>query len=320
VFAIPVVFVAAGLAGAEISGVVPDTRAIARLLEGQDGVGPALTFALGQALCAATALETDLPSQRYARLRSIESGSFETQLDMIPAPIRLESAEESVHLRFLVGSVVASVQTPSFLETAAHIGSWGMPLSRELLTRLGRPGLSLLPLPRPPAGWMKALHEGRRAREEVAFQAFVSRVLRRMRSETGEPDADVAALESGAIGVRHCTHIFNNPKEIDQALSVVRALANEPRIVILDEATSNLDPVTEARIDAHLSSLSCTRIVIAHRPSTVRNADHIVVLEEGKIVESGNHDQLLQANSYYAELAGQPGPHFDEEICKGDGR
>jgi hypothetical protein len=213
VFAIPVVFVAAGLAGAEISGVVPDTRAIARLLEGQDGVGPALTFALGQALCAATALETDLPSQRYARLRSIESGSFETQLDMIPAPIRLESAEESVHLRFLVGSVVASVQTPSFLETAAHIGSWGMPLSRELLTRLGRPGLSLLPLPRPPAGWMKALHEGRRAREEVAFQAFVSRVLRRMRSETGEPDADVAALESGAIGVRLAPRFEREPAE-----------------------------------------------------------------------------------------------------------
>jgi len=202
VFAIPVVLVAAGLAGAEISGVVPDTRAIARLLERQAAIGPARTFTLSRALCAATALETDSPSQRYARLRGIESGSFATQLDMIAAPIRLESAEESVHLRFLVGSVVAPVQTPSFLETAANIGSWGMPLSRELLSQLGRPGMSLLPLPRPPGGWMKALHEGRRAREEVAFQAFVSRVLRRMRSESGEPDADVAALESGAIGVR----------------------------------------------------------------------------------------------------------------------
>jgi hypothetical protein len=77
-----------------------------------------------------------------------------------------------------------------------------MPLSRELLAQLGQASLSLLPLPRPPAGLMRALHEGRRAREEVAFQAFASRVLRRMRSGPGETDAEVAALESGAVGVR----------------------------------------------------------------------------------------------------------------------
>ncbi len=54
---------------------------------------------------------------------------------------------------------------------------------------------------RPPVGSMKALHEGRRAREEVAFQVFASRVLRRLRSEAAEPEAEVAALESGSIGV-----------------------------------------------------------------------------------------------------------------------
>ena len=201
-FAIPVVFVAAGMVVAEISGAIPDTRAIARLLETHDALGPARGFALSQALCAESSLETDSPSQRYALLRGVESGGVATGPDMIPAPIRLESADESVHLRFVVGGLVAPAQAPSFLETAGDIGSWGTPLSRELLAQFGQAGLSLLPLPRPPAGLMRALHEGRRAREEVAFQAFASRVLRRMRSGTGEPDAEVAALESGAIGVR----------------------------------------------------------------------------------------------------------------------
>jgi hypothetical protein len=201
-FAIPVVFVAAGLAGAEVAGVIPDIKAITRLLETHDTLGPARAFRLSEALCAEASLEADSPSQRYALLRSVESAGVAARPDMLPAPIRLESADESVHLRFLVASVVAQAQAPSFPEAARDTGRWGMPLSRGLLAQLGQAGLSLLPLPRPPAGLMRALHEGRRAREEVAFQAFASRVLRRMRSQTGEPDAEVAALESGAIGVR----------------------------------------------------------------------------------------------------------------------
>ena len=202
VFAIPVVFVAAGVAGAEISGVIPNTQAIVGLLERHGALGPARALGLSQALCAESSLETDSPARWYALLRGVESRSPEIRPDLIPASICLESAEESVHLRFLVGSIVVPAQAPSFLETAANIAGWGMPLSRELLAQLGLAGLSLLPLPRPPAGLMKALHEGCRAREEVAFQAFTSRALRRMRSETGEPGAEVAALASGAIGVR----------------------------------------------------------------------------------------------------------------------
>jgi len=202
VFALPVVLVAAGLAGAEISGILPAAQTIARLLDRPDAIDSARTFGLSAVLCAETSLETDSPSQRYALLRSVESGGRDVHLDMRPAPIRLESADESVHLRFLVGSVVGLARAPSFPEAVGDIGTWGLPLSRALLAQLGQAGLSLLPLPRPPAGLMKALHEGRRAREEVALQAFVSRVLRRMRSEMGEPEAEVAALDSGAIGVR----------------------------------------------------------------------------------------------------------------------
>jgi hypothetical protein len=201
-FAIPVVFVAAGLAAAEISGVIPDEKAIARVLETHGALGPARNFGLSRALCAGASLQSVSPSRLYALLRGVESGTAETWPDLAPARIRLESADESVHLRFLVGIVVAPAQAPSFLETAGDIGNWGMPLSRELLAQLGQAGLSLLPIPRPAAGPMKALYEGRRAREEIAFQAFASRELRRLRSESGDPEAEIAALESGSIGVR----------------------------------------------------------------------------------------------------------------------
>jgi ABC-type bacteriocin/lantibiotic exporter with double-glycine peptidase domain len=85
-----------------------------------------------------------------------------------------------------------------------------------------------------------------------------------------------------------------------QRLAIARSLAHRPVFLLLDEATSHLDVLTECRVDEHLSSLNCTRIVIAHRLSTVRNADVILVLDQGTIVERGTHDQLMARNGYYA--------------------
>ena len=212
-FAMPVVLVAAGLASGEISGAVSDVRTISRLLESHEVLGSARAFRLYPALSSENSLESDSPSRWYALLRGIECGHPETAFGIPPAPIALESADESVHLRFLLGSVVAAVQALTFRDAAASIGKWGMPVGRELLAQLQRSGLSLLPLPRPPAGLMQALHEGRRAREEVALQAFASRVLRRMRTESGEPGAEVAALESGSIGVRLLPGFAGDPPE-----------------------------------------------------------------------------------------------------------
>lgn len=88
-----------------------------------------------------------------------------------------------------------------------------------------------------------------------------------------------------------------------QRLALARALARKPDVLFLDEATSHLDTATEAAIEAHLSRLGCTRIVIAHRLSTVRDADCIFVLRAGGIVESGTHSELVALGGHYAALA-----------------
>lgn len=85
-----------------------------------------------------------------------------------------------------------------------------------------------------------------------------------------------------------------------QRLAIARALASNPAILLLDEATSHLDVVTEGVVEKSFNALACTRIVIAHRLSTVRNADLILVLDQGKIVERGTHTELLQKNGLYA--------------------
>jgi ATP-binding cassette subfamily B protein len=97
-----------------------------------------------------------------------------------------------------------------------------------------------------------------------------------------------------------------------QRIALARALVNQPAILLLDEATSALDAITEQAVQAELAQLSCTRVFIAHRLSTVVNADRILVMEDGAVVEEGAHADLLARGGAYARLVaaqmGREGP------------
>jgi ABC-type multidrug transport system fused ATPase/permease subunit len=89
-----------------------------------------------------------------------------------------------------------------------------------------------------------------------------------------------------------------------QLVALARVLLQDPAVLLLDEATASIDPFTEAQVQNGLAEVlrGRTSVVIAHRLSTVRAADRIIVMRQGQIIESGNHDGLLERGGHYAEL------------------
>lgn len=84
-----------------------------------------------------------------------------------------------------------------------------------------------------------------------------------------------------------------------------RALVGRPRVVFFDEATSALDNETQAIVSRSLEELQATRVVIAHRLSTVRRADRVIVIDKGRVVEQGTYDDVLAQGGVFAQLVGR---------------
>ncbi len=135
----------------------------------------------------------------------------------------------------------------------------------------------------------------------------------------GRPDATDEEVKDAAkvVGADDFIRRLNNGYETEveergnilsagerQLLSFARALLANPRILILDEATASIDTETEMKIQKALKKLLAgrTAIMIAHRLSTIREADNIIVLEHGRILEQGNHDELMDKKGEYFEL------------------
>lgn len=143
----------------------------------------------------------------------------------------------------------------------------------------------------------------------------------------GRPAATQAAVEAAARAAHAHDFIMALPEGYEtvvrergsrlsggqrQRIAIARALLKDPPILILDEATSALDTESEALIQQALKTLlrGRTALVIAHRLSTVREADRIVVIEDGAITESGNHSELLAKGGYYASLVARQAKGF----------
>jgi ABC-type multidrug transport system fused ATPase/permease subunit len=135
----------------------------------------------------------------------------------------------------------------------------------------------------------------------------------------GRPDASDAEVETAARQLGDGSWVDSLPNGLQsdvgergaqlsfgqrQLVALVRVLIQNPAILLLDEATASIDPLTEAQIQAGLTAVlrGRTSIVIAHRLSTVRSADRIIVLRQGRIIEEGDHEGLLARNGHYAEL------------------
>jgi ABC-type multidrug transport system fused ATPase/permease subunit len=135
----------------------------------------------------------------------------------------------------------------------------------------------------------------------------------------GRPDASNNEVENAsrianahafidALPDRYQTRILEGGVNLSvgqrQLISIARAILTNPRILIMDEATANIDAVTEALIQKALENLfsQCTAIVIAHRLSTIQNADRIYVIDNGRIVEQGKHAELIALGGLYSDL------------------
>lgn len=201
-FALPLLLVAGSRTAVTLTGVVPDIAEVTNLLAQHGAIGATRDVGMSDALCSLEVIEQLRPGDVYRWSREWLKES--APRDIAPQAIVVAPGREQVHLRFLIGGAVTPAHAPSFLETAAHIGAWGIPVTRALVSQLAQRGVELLPVPRPPVGLLKAAHSGRSAQLDAAFNLFASNAIRNFRASVGDPTVIISAhrLESAGAEIR----------------------------------------------------------------------------------------------------------------------
>jgi len=201
-FALPVVVIAGSQSPVDnpvpvpsVAGVLSDTASLAAILLEYRALAGNEAFGLADTLIAADAIDIPRLSALLAWQRLAGTGEALAH-DLPPTPIAVQPGQQSVHLRFLMGTTLASPEVDVL--AASERAGWAMPLAKELARQLAVPEVSVLALPRAPQSPPAALQQGRAAQREVGAQLFASNAIRKLRAAVGEPSAVISAHRSVA--------------------------------------------------------------------------------------------------------------------------